>query len=315
THNGRLVGVPFDIPIFTMFYRRDVLDDLGLSVPQTMDEYIAVVEAIHAARAPMLYGSTGQMRADHYSLNCEWTAWLWAHGGSIFDADGLFVGGDEYGLEGLRYMLRLKESMPPHVTEWTWDGQIQSVLMGLAGITLTWGEFFPSLDDSSQSRVVGLMEAAPPPRAKTLRRPEDCGYGEIPNTGHQGGSVLSLSRYGSNLDAAWIFLQWATSADVQTRASLLGGGASPTRASAFEDQRIKQAAGVGPGTTRHFAAVRQTIEEFMGSEPDVPVWPELSNGVIPHELGRLLRGVHRDPSVTMANIKMVANNATRAYRR
>lgn len=302
-YRDKLVGIPFDIPIFIMFYRRDLFDELGLAVPTTMDEYLAVIQVIQQEKAPEIYGSTGQMKAGHYSLNCEWTAWLWAHGGSIFDAAGRFSGGDDRGMEGLRYMLRLRENMPPYVHDWTWDAQAQSILQGLAGVTLTWAEIFPATDDPAQSLIPGLMGAAPPPRAKALRPPAECGFGEIPNVGHQGGSALALSRYSQHQNAAWIFLQWATSSEVQTRASLQGGGASPMRASVFEDQRIRAAEANQVGTTRHFGAVRKTIETAMGSEPDLPVWPELSNGVIPRELGRLLTGEINEPEAAMAAIK------------
>ena len=313
-YRDKMVGIPFDIPLFIMFYRRDLFEELGLSVPTTMDQYMSVVRAIQEAKAPEIYGTTGQMKAGHYSLTCEWTAWLWAHGGSIFDAEGTFSGGDEQGLEGLEYLLRLRDNMPPYVEDWTWDGQTQSLLQGLAGMTLTWGEYFPATDDPKQSLVPGLMGTAPPPRAKALRPPSHCGFGEIPNIGHQGGSALALSRYSVRQNAAWIFLQWATSPEVQTRASLLGGGASPMRASVFDDPRIKEAARVQAGTTRHFDAVRKTIETAMGSEPDLPPWPAISNGVIPRELGRLLLGDHRGPEAAMTAIKEEADALAAPYR-
>jgi multiple sugar transport system substrate-binding protein len=313
-YRGKMVGVPFDIPIFIMFYRLDILDDLGLSVPTTMDEYRDVVHAITAARAPDIYGSTGQMKAGHYSLNCEWTAWLWSHGGSIFDSEGRFAGGDEPGLRGLDYMLDLKRNMPPYVDRWTWDAQAESLLLGVAGVTLTWSEIFPGLDDSRQSMVPGLYGAAPPPRPAALRPPEECGFGEIPNIGHQGGSALALSRYSERADASWIFLQWATSHEIQTRASLLGGGGSPTRASVFDDPRVLAAAKVKAGTTRHFGAVRETIEKFMGSEPDLPIWPAISTGVIPRELGRLLEGGYNRPAEAMTAIAKEVDKLTEVYR-
>lgn len=314
TYRDKLVGVPFDIPVFIMFYRQDLFDELELSVPQNLVEYLQVVQTIQASKAPRIYGTVGQMKTGHYSLNCEWTAWLWAHGGSIFDNKGLFSGGDEQGMEGLDYLLKLHKNMPPYVNTWTWDGQTQALLQGLAGITLTWAEIFPALDDKRYSLIPGLMQASIPPKATMLRPPAECGFGEKPNIGHQGGSALALSRYSQSTEAAAIFLQWATSSDVQTRASLLGGGASPTRISVFEDPRIAEAAKIRAGTTRHFNAVRQTIETAMGSEPDIPVWPEISNAVIPRELGRLFTGEQDSSVKTMAAIKQKVDAMTAPYR-
>ena len=187
-------------------------------------------------------------------------------------------------------------------------------LQGLAAVALTWGEYFPATDDPSSSRVPGLMGAAPPPKPRALRAPEEAGFGEIPNIGHQGGSALALSRYSERQNAAWVFLQWATSSEVQTRASLIGGGASPTRASVFDDQRIKDAASVQAGTTRHLDAVRQTIETAMGSEPVFPSWPEICNGVIPRELGNLLKEQYASPQAAMAAIKAEADVLAAPYR-
>ena len=313
-YRNKMVGVPFDIPLFIMLYRRDLFERLGLEVPSTLPEYLAVVDEIQHSMAPRIFGTTGQMKSGHYSLTCEWTAWLWGNGGSIFDSDGFFSGGDDRGIEGLAYLRELQKRMPPHVDSWTWDGQAQSLLQGLAGVTLTWGEIFPLLDDPERSQVAGLFDAAPPPRAAELRLPEQCGFGEIPNIGHQGGSALALSRLSTNKEAAWLFLQWATSSDVQTRASLLGGGGSPTRASVFDDIRIKQAAGVQAGTTRHFDTVRWTIENAMGSEPGFPAWPEVANNVIPRELGRYFAGDHDSPVSAMAAIKSEADRLAAPYR-
>ena len=91
---------------------------------------------------------------------------------------------------------------------------------------ISWGEFFPGFD-GKDSKVVGLMEAAHPPKETKLRSPADAGFGEIPHIGHQGGSALALSAYSKNQDAAWIFMQWVCSPDVMARVSTLGGGASP----------------------------------------------------------------------------------------
>jgi len=298
-YDGIMVGVPYDIPIFITMYRSDIYDELGLKVPATMDEFLANAQAIQAAKAPEIYGTTGQMKSGHYSLETDWTAWLWSHGGAIFGPDGKFTGNDEDGLVAMDYWNQLKENMPEGVTTWTWDGQGQSVSQGIVGQVLSWGEFFPGWDDPESSKVSGLMEAAPPPApAKALR--SETGFGEIPGVGHQGGSSLAVSRHAKNQDAAWLFAQWATSFDTQVYITALGGGTGPTRASVYDDPRIKANAKRGiPGTTRHLDAVRETIANHMGSEPDLPEWAELSNDTIPVELGRYFAGDYDSPKAVM----------------
>ena len=302
-YEDTMVGVPYDIPIFIYMYRKDVYDELGLKVATTMDEFLANAVAIQEAKGPEIYGTTGQMKSGHYSLECDWTAWLWGHGGSIFGPDNKFSGNDDAGLAAMDYWVKLWKNMPPGVTSWTWDGQGQSVGQGIAGQVLSWGEFFPSWDNPESSRVSGLMEAAVPPAPNALRTVEETGFGEIPGVGHQGGSSLAVSRYSKSEDAAWLFAQWATSADTQVFITTLGGGTGPTRTSVYDDARVKANAKPGiPGTTRHLDVVRDTIDNHMGSEPDLPEWAELSNDTIPVELGRFFAGEYDSPKAAMDSI-------------
>ncbi|TIP87122.1 MAG: extracellular solute-binding protein, partial [Mesorhizobium sp.] len=286
-YEDRMVGVPYDIPIFIMQYRKDVWDELKLPPPATLDDLLQASAAITDAKGPNMYGTSGQMKSGHYSLECDWTAWLWGHGGSIFGPDGKFTGNDEAGLAAMAYWDKLKKTMPPGVDGWTWDGEGQSVGQGVAASMLSWGEFFPFFDDPKASKVSGLMEAMVPPKpAATLRTVEQTGFGEIPGVGHQGGSSLAVSKYSKSPDAAWIFMQWATSADTQALITVLGGGTGPTRTSVYDDPRVLANARVGAGTTRHLPVVRDTIANYMGSEPDLPAWAELSSDTIPVALGK-----------------------------
>lgn len=206
TYQDKLIGIPFDIPIFILMYRKDLFDKHRLKVPATMGEYMNAVKALdEAERGNGIYGTTGQLKAGHYSLTCDWSAWLWANGGSVFDKNGLFSGGDQDGLGGLAYMLELAKHMPPAAKTWTLDGEAQSLAHGNAVMAISWGEFFPGFD-GKDSRVVGLMEAACPPAESRLRSPDAAGFQEVPHIGHQGGSSICLSRYSRNPEAAWMGL-------------------------------------------------------------------------------------------------------------
>jgi multiple sugar transport system substrate-binding protein len=295
-------------------YRKDLFDKHRLKVPTTMAEYMDTVKALDGAeRGNGIYGTTGQLQAGHYSLNCDWTAWLWANGGSVFRKDGFFAGGDEDGLRGLTYMLDLVKHMPPEAKTWDWDGEGQSIRQGKAAMALSCGELFPSFD-APGSRVVGLMEAARPPKEAKLRTPEEAGFQEVPHIGHQGGSSICLSQYSRNPDAAWIFMQWVCSKEVAARSAILGSGAAGVRNSTYKDPRVLAAAKVGPSTTRHFPATEWTINNAMGSEPKLPAWVELSNNTIPDELGRLLAGQHDSPARCLAVIKERVDKAAAPYR-
>ncbi|MBC8036394.1 MAG: extracellular solute-binding protein [Rhizobiales bacterium] len=288
-YDGKWAGIPFDIPIFITMYRKDILEKHGIAPPTTVEDYTAAVKAVtEAEKANGVYGTGLQAKSGHYSLNCDWTQAIWNEGGSIFTKDKKFSGNDEAGVRGLQWYQEMLKNSPAQSTASTWDGQFQMMQSGQVALINSWDEFFPGLD-ADDSKVKGLWEPLRPITGKPLRAVADAGFGEIPNNGHQGGSILGLSKYSKNIDAAWIFMQWACSKDVMTRCTLLGGFA-PMRVSSFEDPRVKAKAVVGPGTTRHLEIVKWTIDNAIASEPDMPLWAGFSNNEIPVELGKLLTG-------------------------
>ena len=233
-------------------YRQDILEKHGIKAPTNFDEFTAAVKQItEAEKANGIFGTGLQAKSGHYSLECDWTQAVWGHGGSIFGADKKFTGNDEQGIKGLQWYQELLKNAPPQSTASTWDGQFQMMQSGQVALVKSWDEFFPGLD-ADDSKVKGLWEPAQAAavRMSAPRSDLDVGFGEIPNVGHQGGSILGLSKYSKNHDAAWIFMQWACSKEIMTRCTLLGGFA-PMRISSFADQRVKAKAVVGPGTTRH----------------------------------------------------------------
>jgi multiple sugar transport system substrate-binding protein len=200
----------------------------------------AVKQITEAEKANGMFGTGLQAKSGHYSLNCDWTQVVWNEGGSIFGADKKFKGNDEAAIRGLQYYQELVKNAPAESLNSTWDGQWQMMASGQCALVNSWDEFFPGLD-ADDSKVKGLWMPANPDHRQAAPRQSDVGFGEIPNYAHQGGSILGLSKYSKNLDAAWLFMQWACSKDVMTRCTLLGGFA-PMRLSSFADQRVKDKA-------------------------------------------------------------------------
>ena len=287
--DGQWMGIPFDIPIFTMMYRKDLLEKYKIAVPTTYDDFLTAVRQItEAGKGEGIFGTGLQAKSGHYSLECDWTQAVWGHGGSVFTKDKKFSGNDEKAIAGLKWYQELLKNAPPASTTATWDGQFAMMAAGQVALVQSWDEFFPGLD-ADDSKVKGLWEPARPLTPKALRSPADCGFNEKPNAAHQGGSSMSLSKYSKNPEAAWIFMQWACCQEIMTRCTLAGGFA-PMRLSSFEDPRVKAKAKVGPGTTRHLETVKWTIDNVIATEPHMALWAGLSTNEIPTELGKLLTG-------------------------
>jgi len=287
--DGKWIGMPFDIPIFMLMYRKDLLDKHGIAVPTTYAEFTNAAQAItRAERANGIFGTALQAKSGHYSLECDWSQAVWGHGGSIFAKNKRFSGNDEQGIAGLKWYQDLLKYAPPNSTASTWDGQFQMMLSGQVALVHGWSEHFPGLD-ADNSKVRGLWEPAKPLTPASLRSPRDCGFDEKPNAAHQGGSIMALSKHSKNREAAWIFMQWSTSKAIMTRCTLAGGFA-PTRNSCFTDPAIAAKGKVMAGTTRHLDIVKWTINNVVATEPHFPLWIGYANNELPTEIGKLLTG-------------------------
>jgi len=287
--DGKWMGIPFDIPIFILMYRKDLLDKHGIKVPTTYPEFTNAVKAItQAESADGVFGTGLQAKFGHYSLECDWSQAVWGHGGSVFGQNKRFSGNDEQGIAGLNWYQELLNYAPPNSTAATWDGQFEMMRSGKVALVQSWSELFPGLD-ANDSKVPGLWEPAKPLTPTALRSPADCGFNEKPNAGHQGGSLLALSKYSKNREAAWVFMQWGTCKATMTRCTLAGGFA-PTRNSCFMDPAVKAKAKVMTGTTRHLDIVQWTINNAIATEPHFPLWIGYANNELPTAIGKLLTG-------------------------
>ncbi|HYO29005.1 MAG TPA: extracellular solute-binding protein [Thermomicrobiales bacterium] len=310
-YGDKMIGFPCDVPIFMYFYRSDIYDEMGLQPATTMQQYLDNARTINEAMAADgTYGTVGQMKSGHYALNCDMTAWVWSHGGSVFTADGMCSLNDAQAVAGVDYMRELQTYMPAAVTTYDWGGQFTAIQQGQGGQVITWGEDFPGWDDPASSAVAGMMEPVALPANAAQRPAEEAGFEEVPDLGHQGGSTYCLSRYSKVADPAWVFLQWATSSNTQTLASIIGGGASPMRQSTFDDPRVQANAQVGiAGTTRHFPAMYDVIMNRMGTEPHLPQWPLIATDIIAVELGKLTTGGYGSTQEGMDTIKRLVDEA------
>ncbi|MBP0035782.1 MAG: extracellular solute-binding protein [Roseofilum sp. Belize BBD 4] len=113
SYQGQLAAIPYDIPILILFYRPDILEELGLSIPMTMEDYLETMQVITEAKAPQIYGTVEQWKVGHYSLHANMTAWLWAHGGSIYHADGTPAINDDRAIAAMEYLLAQRQYAPP----------------------------------------------------------------------------------------------------------------------------------------------------------------------------------------------------------
>lgn len=272
---GEFLGIPWDIPICFLVYRTDIFEELGLAPPATWEEYRDIARKVTEAMAPKVYGTSLQM-GRHYATVLEFLNFLHNNGGSYFDADGNPAVNSEAGIKALEMYNSLIEFAPPGVTGYTWTETAEAMERGIVAMSLPYQEQYPGFEDATRSKVVGKTDIVFHPVGNQFAI---AAYGEKPGAHTSGGSSFSLTKYSVSKEAAFLFMQWATSKEIVKKAVTLIGGGTPVRISTCLDPEIAERRYIhSPTTTRHIFPSYTALmtENMVGYSPQAAFWTEAS---------------------------------------
>ena len=235
TVTGRLIAMPWYVDTGLLYYRQDLLEKYGLSVPTTWDELEITARAIQdgerAEGNGNFYGYVWQgARSEATVVNgLEWQAS--EGGGVIINSDGgIEVNnpetvmaieraanwiGDDTGISPSSVIAH-----GPEDSRAIWQA-------GNAAFMRNWSYAY-SLGNADDSPIKGLFGLAPLPAGKA----------GVAAT--LGGWNLAVSQYSQNPEAAIILTQFLTSAE-QQKVRALKIGHNPTILSVYEDSEINSA--------------------------------------------------------------------------
>ncbi len=211
-YRGGYYGLPVTQQFSMMFYRKDILDALGVEPPDTWDDFYRIIPIIQQSN--MTIGIPNMVidvsRTDQgvlgYPSNTAFQILLYQNGGRYFNDDRSKTAFDTpQALDAFR----------------RWTGFFSSYSFPISYnfySRFRTGEMPVALEpyQAYNQLVVGapeirnLWRMAPIPGT----RRED---GSINRANHGGGSGAVMFRKAKNKEAAWEFLRWFTSADVQVR--------------------------------------------------------------------------------------------------
>jgi trehalose/maltose transport system substrate-binding protein len=297
TVNGKLVAIPFFTDAPALFYRKDLLEKYNLPVPKTWTEMASEAKTIQdgerAAGNKDFWGFVFQGNA-YEGLTCDALEWVKSYGGGqIVEPDGSISINNPKAAAALEEAKSWVNTIsPPGVLSYGEEESRGVWQLGNAAFMRNWPYAY-ALGNAADSPIKGKFDVSTLPVGAEGDKPAST----------LGGWNLAVSKYSKNPDAAWVFMQWATCADTQALITVLGGGTGPTRKSVYDDPRVKANAKVGAGTTRHLPVVRDTIANYMGSEPDLPQWAEISSDTIPVALGKYFAGQSGSAKETLDGIK------------
>jgi multiple sugar transport system substrate-binding protein len=223
--NAQLHAIPITFEAYILFYNKDLVDQyLDGQVPQTFEELIAAANKVSAEGNGEVYGAAMRgVRSDTIMdtlTGIVFNSWgeeeaplpynLW------FDGDWSnprFT--DPRIADGLANYAGLMQAGPPNIQAVDWNDANLLFQQGKVAFFIDASLFGPGYEDPEQSVVAG----------KT-------GYAVLPVTA-QGDSLtghwmwgLGIPANSENKEAAWYFVQWATSKELDPEIGTQTGGAT-----------------------------------------------------------------------------------------
>lgn len=229
-------GVPFYNYALGYIYREDLYEEAGLSEPTTLDELVSNVQALKEGNR----AGIAMQPQRGYKIFEEWANWLFAAGGSIYDQDGNVTLDTPEAAKALEaYIEAYETAAPPNSLNWAFDEAQRSVSSGGAASMVGYNWNLPTLNDSEgpSGDLAGAFKLAPMPGGKQVL----------------GSWSWAIPANSNTPDAAWAFVSWITSKDVEVE-RVKAGGAS-IRESALEDDSVL-AEGFGED---YYATVKQIL--------------------------------------------------------
>jgi multiple sugar transport system substrate-binding protein len=242
--------IPFDSTTMILFYRKDIFDryspqmkkDLGYepipgSKDFTWERYCEVAEWIddNVPEDEVKYGS-GLMAQEHNSIFCEFSNLLDAYGGDYFpDADINTLGKTRYEqvsilnpdfIQALDMYKRMASVSAPESVNWNWTDAANAFRNGEIAMMANWDENYTYVEDPVLSKVADKVGYSILP------------YGDAKSGNIYGGSGIGINKYATETEknAAWLYIVWATSKEMQLKVlEHPEGGSLPTRQSAYEE--------------------------------------------------------------------------------
>ena len=221
--NGPLLAVPVNCETYNLAYNAPLLDRLGLQVPDTWSDYFSVASQI-AQMDPDVRGFAQRGLSAWHTMYTGFATQLWSYGGKDFDTNGNAAVDSEQAVRAtIDFVEALRVSGPQDWTNQRWYELARDFAQGAYGLIVDSDHYSPFYE-APGAPMAGKVGYAVTPAGPTGDR--------TPNLWTWS---LVMNARSSRKDAAWQFMQWASSPAFLTRAAT-EGNLNPTRKSVWESR-------------------------------------------------------------------------------
>jgi len=259
-YDGKQVAFPFAGYAALLAYRKDLFEAAGLKVPETAEEFVeAAVKLTDPAKKQYGFVANGQKGP---AVAQDWLQYNAQLGGSVLDASGKPAINSEANINSLKvYKELFDKAAPPGAVDYDWGGREESFRQGLAAMMETWSVGAPGYYDPSMSKIVDTVAITTTPVAKGL--PIKYGLGGW-------GMGINADIDPAQQEAAWQFIKWLTSPEIQKEFNLEGAG-SYIRKSTLADPDLNK-------KFPYLPVIAKSFENADGDyRPRIPQYPEIQD--------------------------------------
>jgi multiple sugar transport system substrate-binding protein len=217
TVDGVKYAVPFYNYALGYLYNTDDLAQANQKVPTTLDELVATSKALKAGDR----AGIAMQPQRGYKIFEEWGNWLFAAGGSIYDADGKPTLNTPEAKKALEaYIDTYKTAAPANSLNWSMDEAQRSLAANQAASMINYNWQLPALNEPGSGPAAGKFKLATIPGGKQVL----------------GSWSWAIPANSGASDAAWAFASWITSKPHDVARTEKGGAA--IRQSTLKDPAV-----------------------------------------------------------------------------
>lgn len=231
TVDGKLVALPLFTDAPALYYRKDLLEKHGASVPKTWEELTATAKAVQDAERAAgnndIWGFVWQGNA-YEGLTCDALEWVKSSGGGqIVEPDGTISINNEKAAAALELAATWPGSISPEGVLAYQEEEARGVWQtGNAVFMRNWPYAY-GLGNSDDSAVKGLFGVTTLPT----------GQGHDTSAATLGGWNVAVSKYSDNQEAAIDLAMYLAGHEAQKTRSIIASNL-PTIVSLYEDADI-----------------------------------------------------------------------------
>lgn len=221
TVDGTIVGIPYLTEGEILWINTELFDRYNQTVPTNLDELLACAQAMYDP-ANNVYGIS--VRGEGNGAVTQFSGFLYAFGGDFFDENLNATMNTPEALAALEYYADLVACGPEGSDVATMNNSLDWFLNGVTAMRVDAYTHNVSITDPEQSLVVDSLDWAPLPAGPAGSTP----YNIV-------AWAWGISSTSQKQDAAWEFIKWISSKDMDVQGQLEGG--SSARVSTWSDER------------------------------------------------------------------------------